>query len=200
MKWFLLLLLSLLHGCHYTRHNDYHDGKADKGAATMQDMMNAPASSGMEDFCSRMQTALDDVFSTQNESYAMWIALSHPKFSNQYFVFGNAPLSSLGHPPDIPMTLDDSFQIGLISKTFLGMAMLLLEERGHMPLNNTIGKLVPDFARQFNEFFLRGKSPNHHTWPVAVPATDARLVTEPLTIVSEPHQCTTAIYYRCPNN
>jgi hypothetical protein len=152
MNWFLLLLLSLLHGTGCTGHNDYHDGEADEGAAAVRDMMSLLASSGMEDFCSRMKITLDDVFSAQNESYAMWIALSHPEFGNQYFVFGNALSLLSGHPPDIPAMLDDSFQIGSISKTFLGTAMLLLEEQGHLSLNNTVGELVPDFARQFTPY------------------------------------------------
>ncbi len=118
------------------------------------------AVAAIDDFRSRMQTAFNDVFSTQNETYAMWIALSHPEFGDLYFVYGNSTSSSSSsgqqqqqqQPPDVPATLDDSFQIGSVSKTFLGTAMLLLEEQGHLSLNDTVGILVPGFAGQFPQY------------------------------------------------
>ena len=135
--------LLLLHGCKCSGHYDYD---------AEREMMTA-TTAAIDGFRSRMQTAFNGVFSMQNESFAMWIALSHPEFGDFYFVFGNSTSSSLGQqPPDIPATLDDFFQIGSISKTFLGTAMLLMEEQGQLSLNDTVGSLVPDFAGQFPQY------------------------------------------------
>ena len=84
----------------------------------------------MEDVQSRLQTAApDDVFSAQSEAFAMWIALTHPHYGDMYFVFVNSTSTVPGtSPPDLPATLNNTFQISSISKTFLGTAMLLLEE------------------------------------------------------------------------
>jgi hypothetical protein len=102
----------------------------------------------MEDVQSRLQTAApDDVFSAQSEAFAVWIALTHPHYGDMYFVFVNSTSTVPGtSPPDLPATLNNTFQISSISKTFLGTAMLLLEERGNLSLNDAVGTFIPDFV------------------------------------------------------
>ena len=73
----------------------------------------------------------------------MWITLSHSEFGDLYFVL------TARRSRDI---VDDSFQIGSISKTFPGTAMLLLEERGQLSLNDMVTSLVPDLADQFAQY------------------------------------------------
>lgn len=106
----------------------------------------------LEDYQARLSERLQEAFENQDESFAMWIGLYDPDYDTDlYFVFGNATASEEGaSPPDVPATLDDTFQIGSVSKTFLGTLLLLLEGQGDLSLqNDTVEDLVPDFAAAY---------------------------------------------------
>jgi CubicO group peptidase (beta-lactamase class C family) len=99
-----------------------------------------------------MQIKIQQAFDQQEEAYAMWIGFSDPDYGDMYFVLGNSTNTNVegSSPPEhTAATLDDMFQIGSISKTFLGTATLLLESRGDVSLNDTVQELVPDFALEF---------------------------------------------------
>jgi CubicO group peptidase (beta-lactamase class C family) len=71
-----------------------------------------------------------------------------------YFVLGNSTSTDVEGSSlhDMAATLNDIFQISSISKTSLGTAMLLLESRGDLSLNNTVQELVPNFALEFPQY------------------------------------------------
>lgn len=118
-----------------------------------QRVITAELEDSLSSLQSRFQTKFDEIFSSQTEAYAMWIGLSHPDIGDMYFVFGNSTSSVPGmSPPDVTATLDDTFQIGSISKTFLGTAMLLLEERGDLSLSDKVGALIPEFTTEFPDY------------------------------------------------
>jgi CubicO group peptidase (beta-lactamase class C family) len=137
-----LLVLSAFHGCVVL-------------AAAAHDQIQRYTAEVVEDSLqSRLQTKFDEIFRpAQTEAHAMWIGISHPDIGDMYFVFGNSTSSVPGmSPPDIPATLNNTFQIGSISKTFLGTAMLLLEERGDLSLSDKVGTLIPEFTTKFPQY------------------------------------------------
>jgi CubicO group peptidase (beta-lactamase class C family) len=134
-----LLVLSAFHGCGVI------------AAAAHEQIQRYTAEE--DSLQSRLQTKFDEIFSAQTEAYAMWIGLSHPDIGDMYFVFGNSTSSVPGmSPPDVSATMDDTFQIGSISKTFLGTTMLLLEERGDLILSDKVGMLIPEFTTKFPQY------------------------------------------------
>ena len=103
----------------------------------------------LEAYSSRLQgifqTALDD----QSDTSALWIGIADPDYGDIYFALGNA---TGGPPADTPATLEQHFDIGSISKSVGGTAILRLAEQGVLALEDTVQDLIPDFAMTFFQY------------------------------------------------
>lgn len=103
----------------------------------------------LEEYQARMQSAFQEAFDMQNQSFALWIGLSDPDYGDLYFTFGN---STGGPPPDMATTLEQRFDIGSISKSMGGTVILRLVEEGIMSLSDTVQDILPDFSVRFPEY------------------------------------------------
>jgi len=84
---------------------------------------------------------------------------------------------------DVPNTPDTKFRLGSITKQFTGMAILMLEERGKLSVNEPITKLVPESPEKWKAITI------HHLLThtsgiynfTALPDYNSKLKREPLT-------------------
>ena len=84
---------------------------------------------------------IDNIFSGINLEAEPACAVGAIK-NNEYLFKRGYGLSNLEHK--IPLTPDSVFRIGSISKQFTAMAILILEEKGALSLDDAIGKYIPD--------------------------------------------------------
>jgi CubicO group peptidase (beta-lactamase class C family) len=102
----------------------------------------------LEVYYARLEEKFGEVFEEQQEAFAVWVGVG-----DLYFVLGNATSAEEGAtPPDIRAALDQTFQNGSISKTFLVTVLLLMYGQGDLSLDDTVEELVPDFAQEFPVF------------------------------------------------
>ena len=85
--------------------------------------------------------SIDNIFSGINFEAEPACAVGVIK-NNEYLFKRGYGLSNLEHK--IPLTPDSVFRIGSISKQFTAMAILILEEKGALSLDDAIGKYIPD--------------------------------------------------------
>jgi len=88
------------------------------------------------------QTNLDNLFKTWNNSSSPGFALGIIRDGKLIYSKGYG-MSDLEH--DVPITDSTIFYIGSVSKQFVTMCVLLLEEQGKLNLDDRIQKYLPDF-------------------------------------------------------
>lgn len=88
-----------------------------------------------------LANSIDNIFSGINREAEPACAVGVIK-NNEYFFKRGYGLSNLEHK--ISLTPDSVFRIGSISKQFTAMAILILEEKGALSLDDQVGKYIPD--------------------------------------------------------
>jgi len=88
------------------------------------------------------QTNVDNLFKTWNNSSSPGFALGIIRDGKLIYSKGYG-ISDLEH--DVPITDSTIFYIGSVSKQFVTMCVLLLEEQGKLNLDDRIQKYLPDF-------------------------------------------------------
>ena len=88
------------------------------------------------------QTNIDNLFKTWNNSSSPGFALGIIRDGKLIYSKGYG-MSDLEH--DVPITDSTIFYIGSVSKQFVTMCVLLLEEQGRLNLDDRIQKYLPDF-------------------------------------------------------
>ena len=92
------------------------------------------------------QTKIDELFKSWNSSSSPGAALGIVKDGKLVYTKGFG-MADLEH--DIPITDSTLFYIGSVSKQFVTMCILLLEEQGKLSLDDHVQKYLPDFP-QYN--------------------------------------------------
>src|SRR5215471_15881268 len=117
------------------------------------------------------QTRIDELFKTWNNSTSPGAALGIVKDGKLVYTkgYGRADLEH-----DVPITDSTIFYIGSVSKQFVTMCILLLEEQGKLSLDDKVQKYLPDFPEYNAPLTIRNFI--HHTsgvrdnltlWPLA---------------------------------
>ena len=117
------------------------------------------------------QTRIDELFKTWNNSTSPGAALGIVKDGKLVYTkgYGRADLEH-----DVPITDSTMFYIGSVSKQFVTMCILLLEEQGKLSLDDKVQKYLPDFPEYNAPLTIRNFI--HHTsgvrdnltlWPLA---------------------------------
>jgi CubicO group peptidase (beta-lactamase class C family) len=88
------------------------------------------------------QARIDEVFKTWNNSSSPGMALGIIKDGKLIYTKGYG-MADLEH--DVPITDSTIFYIGSVSKQFVTMCILLLEEQGKLGLDDRVQKYLPDF-------------------------------------------------------
>ena len=88
-----------------------------------------------------LANSVDNIFSELNLKAEPACAVGLIK-NNEYLYKRGYGLSNLEHK--IALTPDSVFRIGSISKQFTAMAILILEEKGALSLDDPIRKYIPD--------------------------------------------------------
>ena len=95
---------------------------------------------------------IDSVFSGINLEAEPACAVGVIK-NNEYLFKRGYGLSNLEHK--ISLTPESVFRIGSISKQFTAMAILILEEKGALSLDDSVGKYIPDLIEYKENVTLR---------------------------------------------
>ena len=96
--------------------------------------------------------AVDSIFSQWNKSSSPGTAIGIIKDGKLLYSKGYG-IADLEH--DIPITDSTIFYIGSVSKQFVGMCILLLEEQGKLNLDDHIQKFLPDFPEYGSPVTIR---------------------------------------------
>jgi CubicO group peptidase (beta-lactamase class C family) len=104
------------------------------------------------------QTRVNDLFKAWNSSSSPGAALGIIRDGKLVYTKGYG-LADLEH--DIPITDSTIFYIGSVSKQFVAMCILLLEEQGMLTLDDRVQKYLPDFPEYNAPLTLRHFI--HHT-------------------------------------
>ena len=104
------------------------------------------------------QTRVNDLFNAWNSSSSPGAALGIIRDGKLVYTKGYG-LADLEH--DIPITDSTIFYIGSVSKQFVAMCILLLEEQGMLTLDDRVQKYLPDFPEYNAPLTLRHFI--HHT-------------------------------------
>lgn len=106
-----------------------------------------------EEFNTRFTSLLETLFEDQGDTTAFYFAVYDPDYGRDYYwALGNSSsLVPFSDVADVPATLQDTINIGSISKSFAGTVHLRLIEEGIYSLEDTVVELVPDLAFDFPE-------------------------------------------------
>ena len=109
-------------------------------------------------FSTADQTRIDELFKTWNTNSSPGAALGIIKDGKLVYTKGFG-MADLEH--DIPITDSTIFYIGSVSKQFVTMCILLLEEQGKINLDDRVQKYLPDFPEYNGPLTIRHFI--HHT-------------------------------------